>query len=198
MDTFTLSLGQPWFVRALGRNPLVRWSDRLESVLLILVFATALIVMPVAGAIGTAVYESRAHLYAEQAQTRHTIAATVVEPSTPIVGQNEEAFRADARWQANGVEHFGSVELTRSTKVGDRVDVWVDADGSQVAAPMSTSRAAIEASFAGVGVWLSALAGVTTLSMLARWWLSRRHCSGWDREWRELVNEGGGRTSSQP
>ena len=114
MDTFTLSLGRCWIIRALGRNPLVRFSDRVEAVVLVLVFATALVVTPVAGAIGTAVYEARARLYAEQAQTRHTVAATAIEDSTVIVEQDDEAFRVHARWHANGVEHFGSLDLAHA------------------------------------------------------------------------------------
>jgi hypothetical protein len=52
METFTLSLGRCWIIRAVGRNPLVRTSDRVEALILILVFATALVVTPVAGTIG--------------------------------------------------------------------------------------------------------------------------------------------------
>ena len=90
MDTFTLDWGRSWTIRAFGRNPLVRFSDRVEAVVLVLVFATALAVIPVAGAIGTAVYESRARLYTEQAQTRHTVAATAIEDSTIIVEQDAD------------------------------------------------------------------------------------------------------------
>jgi hypothetical protein len=81
MDYFTLDWGRRWTVRALGRNPLVRFSDRVEAVVLVLVFVTALAVIPVAGTIGTAVYESRARLYGEQVRTRHTVAATAIEDS---------------------------------------------------------------------------------------------------------------------
>jgi hypothetical protein len=52
-----------------------------EGLLLIMVFATAMLVTPIAGAIGTAVYETRARVYAEES-TRHTVTATVVEDSS--------------------------------------------------------------------------------------------------------------------
>jgi hypothetical protein len=197
MDTFTLSFGRCWTIRALGRNPLVRFSDRAEAVVLILVLVTALVFTTVAGAIGTAVYESRAQPYTEQAQTRHIVAATAIKDSTLIIEQDAEAFRTDARWHANGVEHFDSVVLSYATKAGDQLDVWVDASGDQVAAPRPTSRAGIDAIFAGAGAWLIAMAGVAGLSMVVRSWLTRRRYSGWEREWQALVSDDGGRTGSQ-
>jgi hypothetical protein len=202
MDTFTLNVGRSWILRALGRNPLVRFSDRVEAVVLVLVFVAALVVTPVAGAIGTAVYETRARLYAEEAQTRHTVAATAIEDSTVIieqdVGQRDaEVFRTRARWLANGVEHFGSVDSAYDTKVGDQLDVWVDGSGNQVAAPTPTSRAGIDAMFAGAGAWLIAMTGIAGLSAFVRSRLTRRRYSGWDREWAALLSDDGGRTGSQ-
>lgn len=197
VDTFMLSLGRFWIIRAFGRNPLARVSDRLEAVVLVLVFATALVVTPVAGAIGTAVYEVRARLYAEEAQTRHTVAATAMEDSTILVEQDVEAFSAQARWHANGVEHFGSVGLAHETKAGDQLDVWVDASGDQVVAPTPTWRAGIDAMFAGAGVWLIAMTGIAGLSVFVRSRLTRRRYSAWEREWRALVSDDGGRTGSQ-
>ena len=61
METFTLAPVGGWIVRAFGRNPLVRTSDRIEALLLILAVAVALAAAPIAGAIGTAVYEARSH-----------------------------------------------------------------------------------------------------------------------------------------
>jgi hypothetical protein len=175
----------------------VRGSDRLEAVVLVLVFATALIVTPVAGAIGTAVYEVHARLYAEEAQTRRTVAATAMEDSTIIVEENVEAFNAHARWHANGVEHFGSVDLAHETKAGDQLDVWVDASGDQVAAPTPTWRAGIDAMLAGAGAWLIAMTGIAGLSVFVRSRLTRRRYSNWEREWEALVSDDGGRTGSQ-
>jgi hypothetical protein len=197
MDTFTLSFGRCWTIRALGRNPLVRFSDRVEAVVLVLVVIAALFVTPVAGAIGTAVYESRARLYTEQAHTRHTVAATAIEDSTVVVDQNAEVFPTEARWRVNGVEHVGSVELAHAIKAGDQLDVWVDASGDQVAAPTPISRAGIDAMFAGAGAWLIVMAGVAGLSMLVRSWMTHRRFLDWEREWQALVSDDGGRTGSQ-
>ena len=76
-ETFTLSLGRCWVTALSGRNPLVRKSDRVEALMLVLVFATALAVTAVAGAIGTAVHDTHARAYAEQSRDRHSVTATV-------------------------------------------------------------------------------------------------------------------------
>ena len=85
METFTLSLGRCWLIRAVGRNPLVGTNDRVEALILILVFATALAVTPVAVAIGTAVHDN-ARAYAEQSWDRHPVTAVVTDkPSATMV-----------------------------------------------------------------------------------------------------------------
>jgi hypothetical protein len=198
MDTFTLSLGRwPWVIRAMGRNPLVRFSDRVEAVLLVLVFGAAVLLIPIAGAVGTAVYEARAQVYAEEAQTRHAVPATAIEDSIFIVQRYAQSFRVQARWHAGGVEHFGAVELSREAKAGDRLDVWVDGRGNQVSPPAPTSRSGIDAMFAGAGAWLIAMTGIAGSSAFVCAQLTRRRYRGWDREWAALVSDGGGRTGSQ-
>lgn len=62
----------------MGRNPLVRTSDRVESVILVLAVVVSIPAAPAAAAIGTAVHESMSDCYTEHAQTRHTVTATVI------------------------------------------------------------------------------------------------------------------------
>jgi hypothetical protein len=50
-----------------------------EALIVILVFATALVVTPVAGAIGTAVHDTNARAYAEQSRDRHPVTAVVTD-----------------------------------------------------------------------------------------------------------------------
>jgi hypothetical protein len=197
MDTFTLHVGRSWILCALRRNPLVRFSDRVEAVVLVLLFVTALVVTPVAGAIGTAAYETHARRYAQEAQTRHIVAATAIEDSTLIIQRYDEAFRVQARWRVDGVEHVDSVDLAHQTKAGDQVDVWLDGNGSQVAAPTPTWRAGIDAIIAGAEAWLVAMTTIAALSAFVRSRLTRQRHRGWDTEWSALVGDDGGRTGSQ-
>jgi hypothetical protein len=204
METFTLSLGRCWLIRAVGRNPLVRTSDRVEALILMLVFATALVVTPVAGALGTAVHDTHARAYAEQSRDRHPVTAVVTDkPSATIKDsiamseQTHAVVRAPVRWQVDGVDHTETLKVDSGAKVGDRVNIWVDGNGHQVAAPMPMSQAGIDALVVGAASWLGLMVGVAGLSTLVRAGLTRRRDIGWDRELRMLVDNGGGRTGSQ-
>ena len=81
MNTFTVRLPRWPIVRLFSRNPLVRASDRIEAVVLVLAVVVSLLAAPIAAAIGTAVHDARRHVYIGQAQTRHTVAATVIDDS---------------------------------------------------------------------------------------------------------------------
>jgi hypothetical protein len=205
METFTLSLGRCWVIRVVGRNPLVRTSDRVEALLLILLFIAALVVTPVAGAISTAVHDTHAHAYAEQARDRYQITAMVIEkPAVPAIEdaiamseQSQMVVRAAARWRVDGVDHTETLKVDPEAKVADRVNIWVDSGGNRVAAPTPISQAGIDALFVGAASWLALMAGVAGLSALMRAGLTRRRGIGWDRELRMLVDNGGGRTGSQ-
>ena len=66
-----------------GRNPLIRISDRVEALVLVLAVVVSLLAIPIAAAVGTAVHDSRSSLYAEQAQARRMVTATVVGERMP-------------------------------------------------------------------------------------------------------------------
>nr|CRL71962.1 transmembrane protein [Mycolicibacterium komanii] len=58
--TFTLHLPRvPVLVRLKGRDPLVRSVDRVEAMILTLAVAVSLIAVPIAGAVGTALFDSK-------------------------------------------------------------------------------------------------------------------------------------------
>src|SRR6476469_8095277 len=80
MDTFTLRLPRwPVLLRLAGRDPLVRTTDRIEALVVVLAVVVSLLAIPIAAAVGTAVYDSRRQAYAEQTHTRHPVAATVTD-----------------------------------------------------------------------------------------------------------------------
>ena len=59
MDTFTVRSPRWLVVRLFGRNPLIRISDRIEALALVLTVVVSLLAAPIAAAVGTAVYDSR-------------------------------------------------------------------------------------------------------------------------------------------
>ena len=79
MDTFFVARLPKWSIVLFGRNPLVRTSDWVEALVLVLTVFVSLLAVPIACAVGTAVHDSHQQLYAEQAQTRHNVTATVTD-----------------------------------------------------------------------------------------------------------------------
>lgn len=164
METFSLGVPRwPVLLRLMGRGPLVRRSDRIEALVLVLALVVAVLAIPAAAAVGTAVHDSNRHLYAEQARTRHLVSATVTEvPANRLVSRTG-TIDVQARWTAAGGEHTGDVNAPSSVQPGDTVEVWVDDTGAQVPAPNPTSRAAWEGAAAAFALWFAVAATVATV-----------------------------------
>jgi hypothetical protein len=180
MQTFTLLPQRWWIVRAFRRNPLVRLSDRVGVLLVLLACVASIIAAPVAGAVGTAVYDAHSLRYAEQAQTRHPVTATVIEDST--VALDTATYAVSARWRTDATEHTASFSWPQFVKAGDLIGIWVDTDSSLVSAPAPASHAGIDGVTAGMTIWLSVVAAAAGLTAVVRWRLNRLHSADWDRE----------------
>ncbi|OBK87556.1 hypothetical protein A5652_13690, partial [Mycobacterium sp. 1165178.9] len=140
METFTVPLPRRLFGRLFGRNPLIRTTDRVEALILVLAVAASLIAVPIGAAVGTAVHDSRSRLYAEQVQTRRPVTATVIGESHPRRSLESPTVTVPARWFAAGAERTGDVTAPLRTKVGDDIEIWVDDEGLPVARPLYTAR----------------------------------------------------------
>lgn len=194
MQTFTLDFGRSWFARLLGYNPLVRGSDRIEALAVMLLVAIVLIAVPIFGAMGTALHDSRLRMYTEQAQSRHTVTATAVRDSEMIVHANSVVFAVTARWNASGLDHTGAIESPDSVGVGDHVEVWVDQRGIATEAPTPPGRAAEDALGVAVLSWLVVAATALSFRLLLGARLNRSRHADWDRDLDSLVD--GGRFNS--
>jgi hypothetical protein len=188
-----------WVLRACGRNPLVRGSDRLELLISALGILVVLVAAACAGALGTAVHDTRSRVYVEQAQTRQTVIATAIDDSTNVVGvDHDTAMRVNARWDVNGTEHTGSLTLKHAVKTGDPLRIWVDRDGNRVDAPTPPSQAGLDAVGVAYTAWQTVALVTAGLICWGRSRLARRRDSAWDREIRCLVDDDDGRTSRKP
>ena len=149
METFFSGPGRGWFTRLFGRNPLVRSSDRVEAFMLVVGIVLVLLAAPIAGAVGTAVYSSRAGVYEQQVRTRHTVAATVLADSTSTVRPYTVSFDVRARWQDRGVQHEELLGWDRPANAGDRLSIWVNDKGDYAGPPTGRKRAVSDAIIAG-------------------------------------------------
>lgn len=187
LETFDVPARMPrLLVRLFGRNPLVRSTDRVEAFFLVLAFAVSILALPVAAAVGTAVHETRSLVYAEQAQTRQKVVATITGESDGRRNLSSPTVTAPARWVAAGTEHTGMVVTQRAVKPGDRVDVWVDEQGSPVSKPMFS--ALDEAVAGGAALWFGVVIAAGALFGLARALLDRSRHAGWQRDFDRMVS----------
>ena len=192
-DAFTVRLPQWRFARLFSLNPLVRISDRIEALVVVLAMAMALAAVPIAAAVGTSVYDSRSRLYAEQAQNSHVVSATITDhkvvhreslgPMVTVIGE----------WSAAGNEHTGPVSAPPGVKTGDAIDIWVDEDGSHVGPPPRTAydEAVAFASLTWLG--LAAAAGVLVAGTRAA--LSRTRHARWQDDFDNLTGNRDGQTN---
>jgi hypothetical protein len=158
-------------LRACGRNPLVRDSDRLELLIVSLGILVVLIAAACAGALGTAVHDACSSVYTTQAHTRQTLVARAIDDSSIVLGSDEYTTktRVNARWRANGTEHSGSLTVDKVVKIVEPLKIWVDLNREPVEAPTPISRAGVDAVGVAYGAWqLVALAAAGLF-----WWDAR-------------------------
>ena len=193
MDTLTLRLPRwPVLLRLLGRDPLVRTTDRIEALVLVLAVVVSLLAIPIAAAVGSAVHDSRRHLYAEQVVTRHIVAAMVTDVPASQQVSRTGTITVAVRWSAAGAEHTGAVTAQWTTKTGDPIEIWVDNTGAQVPAPTPTTFAAVEAVTGALVIWICVAATAATLSTLTRAVCHRIRLTGWQHDLDSLVGNGDG------
>ena len=192
MDTFTVRVPRwPILLRLTGRDPLVRTTDRIEALVFVLAVAVSLLAAPIAAAVGTAVYDSNRHIYAEQAHTRRTVTATVTDvPASQI--SRTGTTTVSARWTAGGTEHTDTVKAPSTTRTGDTIEIWVDNNGTQVPAPTPTTRAAAEAAMGSLVIWICVAAIAATLFTATRSVCDRIRFTRWQHDLDNLVDNGDG------
>lgn len=200
VDSVQFRFTPEWALRLLGRNQLLRMTDRLEVLLVAAAVLVVLGALAGAGAVGTAVNEARTRMYAQQTQTRHPVTATAIGDSTTTTAFRSFAVNitVPARWRVDGVERNGRLTSDRARGAGDSFEVWLDRDGNQVDAPAPVSRAGIDAAGVAVLAWLGVVLTVTVLAGAGRVRLDRVRDAAWEREIAHLVDGGGGRKNWRP
>ena len=123
MQTFTLTMGS-WLRRLLVRNPLVRASDRIEAAAMCIALASAVLVIPVAGAFGTAIYDNRVHAFASDRLARHEVEATATHDSSVTRLPNESSVLTPLQWQFAGHPHTDIVSTPNDMQVGAKTSIW--------------------------------------------------------------------------
>ena len=182
MGITSFALRLRWQLRALGRNPLVRTSDRLEALAFLAVLVTALFVIPVAGHAGDLTYDTSMRTVAEQAATRHSVTAVVIEGSTGMPADFESSAYVRVQWREGAQVRTEHVVSPATVEAGSALTVWLDQDGRVVAAPLTEVDARINAVGVAWTVWLTAVVFSTLAALVIRRGLDRTRARQWERE----------------
>ncbi|MCV7199338.1 Rv1733c family protein [Mycobacterium angelicum] len=192
-DALTVDPHTWLIVRIVGRNPLLRRADRIEAFVIVLALVVSLVAIPVAGVVAASVYSARWRSYDQQAQTRHTVTATVVNATVTLDRESNQAV-VQAKWSVGADERSGSFEHRSPVKSGDRIQVWVDSAGNLTPPPIPTWRAVGDAVLSAMTVLLVVGLAVSWLRGAVRSRLNRTRDAQWEHEI-ACLEEHGGRTN---
>lgn len=187
-DTFAVRLPRWRFAQLFGFNPLVRMSDRVEALVVVLAVLITLVAVPITAAVGTAVYDSRSRQYAEQAKTSHVVAGTVTSHKVAHHESLGPTITVLARWFDAGTEHTGAVAAPPGVNIGDSIDIWIGEDGSHVGPPPKT--ASDEAVAVASAIWFSVAVAAGVLVAGTRAALNRARHAQWQDDFDNLIREG--------
>lgn len=189
MQMFTFGWWRWRFTQALGRNPLVRASDRVEAIVMAIAVVVALTVIPVAGAMATAIHDERGRAYVAQLEDRRQVVATVAEDSVRV--PRTETTIVQARWQYAGVQHAERFQWDRPVRAGQTIEIWVHPNGERAPELDPWWRAGVDAAVGGITFWLAATGSVALMVGVLRPWLTRMRNAAWEREIASLADDGG-------
>jgi hypothetical protein len=179
-------------LRALGFNPLIRASDRLEALAVLAVLGTALFAVPVAAQAGTQIYDAGVRTAHEQAHSRHFVEAVVVDGSTGLPADLDGADYVRAQWREGTQLRTEQIITPATIEAGDRIKVWLDDTGKVVAAPLTMADANLSALVGAGTVWVAIVACSAVVAFVIRRGLDRTRDRAWERELHLLAHNDDG------
>lgn len=171
------------------RNELMRRTDWLQAALLTAAITAALVLLPIALAVGSETYANQSQIAEQQRQARQPATATLDKDAPPVAtGTRGEAVsnvaNVPATWMLqDGTGRTGTVQADLGAKKGSPVRIWLDDKGNLAAEPITHEEAAMAGVAIAMGLWLCVTAGLCVLYLLARFGLGRYRSGTWEREW---------------
>lgn len=187
-----------WVLHAFGRNPLLRWTDRIDACVIVFGILMAITATVLCVLAGVGIYRSHALVYEAQSHERHGATASVVQ-TAPRAPHSARAtvlvtWVVDVnagQGQPTQTVRTGWVTTDRAVKNGDPVDIWVNDAGEAVPPPKPPSQAGFDAVGIGAGIWCVATLGVIAVVGFLRAPVLQIRGRTWDREMKAFA--GGGR-----
>ncbi|PXY30468.1 hypothetical protein BAY59_12870 [Prauserella coralliicola] len=180
-----------WRRLFVGRNPLARPGDRLESRLLVILLLLVLFSIPVVASLGSETYASRLAVAEQEAESKHRATAVLLADAPVSMTTGElESVGVLARWERpDGTEQVGEVSAYRGSTRGTEVPVWLDDSGELTSPPITRAGAATDAASVAISAWLGVVALCGLVFLAVRGVLARLRAAQWAREWARVERE---------
>ena len=195
-----VTLFASWFgrqLRALGRNPLIRASDRFEALVILAVFATTIFAIPAAAHAGTLTHDAGVRTASEQSHSRHSVEAVAVAGSTTMATEVDSSAYVRAQWRDGTQLRTEGVIAPASVRAGEPLTIWLDDAGKVVAAPLTPADAELSAAVATGSVWVSIVACSALVAFVVSVGLGRSRDRAWERELNLLAHNDDGWANRQ-
>jgi hypothetical protein len=171
-----------WYLRALGRNQLIRASDRLEALSVLAVVVFALCAVPVAGQVGDLTYDASMRTVNEQTQSRHSVDAEVIQGSVGMPADFESSAYVRVQWRDGTTMRSELVVSPATVTAGETVTIWLDDAGKVASAPLTAFDAKVNAVGVTGAVWFAVVACSALVAFFSRRALDRSRARAWERE----------------
>ena len=198
MSVTSFAMRCRWHMRALGRNPLVRTSDRLEAFSVLAVLLMALLVIPVAAAAGRVTYESSMNTVREQTSSRHSVEAVALDGSTTMPVDFNGPAPLRVQWRDGSHTRTQDIFTAATVRKGAEVTVWLDDAGKVVAEPLQADDATLSAAVAELSVWVSLVAFGAFCAYVVRRSLDGYRARAWEREIQLMAHNDDGWANRHP
>jgi hypothetical protein len=174
----------------IGRNPLRRRVDRLESMVLLGAVLAALLMIPVAAALGTSVRNSSENAAAQRRAVLTQVQARTLENTETVVPEavGQVTSRVRVAWiDPAGSPREGHTNVAIGTNQGTEVTVWLDGSGAITSPPRPAGDSAAIGGAVGLSVAMMSWLLIAGLARLAVVPLNRRRMRDWEREWEQVA-----------
>ncbi|MGB3485193.1 MAG: hypothetical protein WBB07_23635 [Mycobacterium sp.] len=189
----TLVLRCRWFIGALGRNPLIRASDRVEALAVLMIVMVGLLAVPFASQAGDNAYDARMRVIDEQQQTRHSIeAVAVADNGVTAPARFSRPGPVHVEWREGTEVRNETISVPTMVKKGDSLTIWLDNSGKVVSAPDTPQMAGAVAAGRTWVVWIGTVSAAILLAFGLRYGLDRARARSWERELQLLAHNDDG------
>lgn len=191
MESFTIGWPRLRILTGLGRNQLLRISDRVESIATVCTLLIVILAVPVAAAFGTTVHDRRSLIDAEYLASIHQTQATVVGDATPESGPQYTVFYSTpVQWYSGGHSRTATIDWRDRVRVGDQIALWVNESGEFASTPAPPDQAARDGITVAIVLWMIIIGAASGVLWLLRWRLDAARLASWDRELDALADDG--------